>query len=449
MRAADSPLRTKIRSHARATTDHWHRCASEPMFEQPSSPTFSGLCGLQCNTTVEPRRLRRTLTWEDGLPGPLPLPAPLPSFRRPLVKNGKAAPSIVDWYGRGGRACRLEWFCDSFALPIAVNSTHRAAPAFVARSRMEDKPSWLGLMIPKCATTTINKFVQRYNLTSWESRDVLDACSNMSYDSIVQQAVDAAAGGAAESGRHPCPSTACGHAATFDLGPDERRFAVAFVRDPVERFISALDPHGPVGQARASVVKQMAGLTIGSNASAIEVLAARARRIRSRQAFVDDPHVRSQSYYLASTDRVGSPIEWDAIIRLETAQKISQTLVLALLEDYLRWNTTGPNVTHVASDELFASALNAKTLTKHGHALGEPRRQAATLRDAVLSHETLACDLCHLYMQDFACLGYPWPTRCAEPECLATLPRTAQKAITETVSPGSIEAGILSRGYHG
>ena len=260
------------------------------------------------------------MTWEDGLPPPVPLPVPLPKMmeNQPLSYHGLSAPSILDWTYRDGNACTKEWFCTSYPMPLSVNSTHRAAPAFVGHAAAVGGTSWLGLLTPKVATTTLGLFTTQHNITTRDSQHVRDACGNLSYRSIVQEAVDVAAYGPQRTQQGPRASpalaastTACGLASTFDLEPNVPQFSVAFVRDPVDRFISALDAHGYVGQVRMRLVKETTGLDrIPMNASAVEVLAARARRMRSRQDFVDDQHVRSQSYSLAATNREGAPIRW-------------------------------------------------------------------------------------------------------------------------------------------
>lgn len=326
-----------------------------------------------------------------------------------------------------------EWFCQHFQLPLAINSTHRAAPAFIKRT---GNTSWLGLMIPKCGTTTLERFALEHNLTTWMSPHVLDACKSMSYATIVTQA-SAIAVGDTMSFPHPAtlPSTSCGHAATFDLSPREPTFAVAFVRDPVERFISALNPHHP-GEIQPQYIPRDIRIetfdTIGANVSVLELLAQRAQRMRSRLNHVDDAHVRTQSYYLAATNREGGPIRWDAIFRLEESHRFSATLAAALLED-LGWNISARQTLRHAAHTLFAIALNTKDAREalHHRSSGHSSRG---LRDAVVNHPSLACDLCAIYGQDFACLGYPWPPKCAEPECLRTLSHPLRAAIVRDTS---------------
>jgi len=158
------------------------------------------------------------------------------------------------------------------------------------------------------------------------------------------------------------------------------------------------------------------------NNDMLKLLAERARLMRSQHGFVDDPHVRTQSYYPAATDRAGLPIQWDAIFRLEESAEYSTQLVLALLED-LGQEITTKRIRRQADKALFARKENSKSKNSNSKA------QLDMLRQAVLNHSTLACDLCEIYGQDFACLGYPWPTRCGEAACIETLPPPLQAAI--------------------
>jgi len=68
--------------------------------------------------------------------------------------------------------------------------------------------------------------------------------SYTTYAKIVEHAQATIAGAASTS----LPSTSCGHATTFDLTSGDPTFAVAFVKDPVSRFISAINPHGKAGE---------------------------------------------------------------------------------------------------------------------------------------------------------------------------------------------------------
>ena len=424
--ASDSPLRASLRAHAKSTTQRWHGC--QPLFTRPAQ-AVGGLCGVYgwpdaaCEATEAPSRIRRALTWEDTLPRMLPGPVAILNKRRPLSRYGTKRPSILEWEKRRGRTCEMEWFCRHFQLPLAINSTHRAAPGFVAR--VDGGTSWLGLMIPKCATSTLAAFTWRRNLTTWMSWHVIEACANLSYAAIVDQASAAAAGRAATTS---APFTSCGHASTFDISPPASAFAVAFVRDPVSRFLSALSAHGAAGEVPTKRLDTLVtGLTkkdvknTNRSKSALEfeleLLAKRARRMRNRVGLVDDAHARTQSYYLAATDRAGDPIRWDAILRLEDSRNFSLMLGRALLEDLGH-----PSVPKHAAD-LFAHAHNSKTATRSA------RQYTAALRRAALEHDTLACDLCEIFGQDFLCLGYAWPPRCSEPACLETLPPLLRAAI--------------------
>ena len=118
--------------------------------------------------------------------------------------------------------------------------------------------------------------------------------------------------------------------------------------------------------------------------------------------------------------------------------------VLALFADagFEAGSTKG--LTNLAMRSLYATAVNSKS--EHCR-VADPRSRVsricrqgqnatansstARLRAAVLAHNTLPCDLCHIYGQDFHCLGYPFPERCAEPSCLQSLPPRLAAAVQE------------------
>ena len=268
--------RATLVAHAEPTTSRWHQC--KPFFPKPAV-AVSGLCSLDgwpsevCSAAhASASALTRKMTWEDGLPSPSPLPASVAHLlpRAPLSYHGISRPSILEWDKRIGNACNREWFCQHWQLPLALNTTHRAAPAFVMRGRAG--PSWLGLMIPKCGTTTLDHFVQAYNLTSWTSPRVLQACATLSYRTIVQLAHDAAL---EQRATIDTISTSCGHAATFDLPPSQPSFSVAFVRDPIRRFISAIEAHSQTTESISpAYVRENMGLfdkDIGRNVSSLDL----------------------------------------------------------------------------------------------------------------------------------------------------------------------------------
>ena len=70
---------------------------------------------------------------------------------------------------------------------------------------------------------------------------------------------------------------------------------------------------------------------------------------------------------------------------------------------------------------------------------GVASSSASVLRAAVLRHPTLACDLCSIYGQDFDCLGYRFPEKCAEPACLARLPPPLARSVRQAQQAGMLE----------
>ena len=214
----------------------------------------------------------------------------------------------------------------------------------------------------------------------------MSACATQSYVGIVEE-IERAANGANTS---ELPyMTGCGHAGTFDLNASEPAFEFAVVRDPISRFISALSPHSSDISAKAAgylyhkmdfprLDHRVFGVVLNENTSVLEMLVRRAARIRSQGEYIDDAHVRSQSYFLASTDAAGQPIRWDAIVRLEEARNFSQQLARAMLRDAgLDRDARGQKW---AATALFSSDQNSK---RYGPA-------GAKLRAEVLSHPTLA-----------------------------------------------------------
>ena len=233
--------------------------------------------------------------------------------------------TILDWPSRQGGFCSNMWYCTHWPAPSAIGTTHRTATAVVARP---GTTQWLGLLVPKAGSSTLVDFIHQHgaklNATTYQSKSVMRDCTNTSYLDVIGQMVAGASGAIATA------SCGCGHAATFDLLPNRRStFTFAMVRDPVSRFISAFNPHGKTATERPSAVTlwQLGMGNAPKGATILELLALRARQMRTRRPYVDDAHTRTQSYYLSSTDAAGSPIAWDAIFRLEEAADISRDLV--------------------------------------------------------------------------------------------------------------------------
>ena len=342
--------------------------------------------------------------------------------------TSKTVPSILHYDDRRNSVCKdAAWACSHWPAPMAIATTHRPGPVVVWQVGSE---KYVGLLVPKSGSTTLVQTAREserlLNASFYLSRTIIDACATQSYVGIVED-IERAANGANTS---ELPyMTGCGHAGTFDLNASEPAFEFAVVRDPISRFISALSPHSSDISAKAAgylyhkmdfprLDHRVFGVVLNENTSVLEMLVRRAARIRSQGEYIDDAHVRSQSYFLASTDAAGQPIRWDAIVRLEEARNFSQQLARAMLRDAgLDRDARGQKW---AATALFSSDQNSK---RYGPA-------GAKLRAEVLSHPTLACDLCAIYAQDFLCLGYAFPEACARPECLRTLQPQVARAVS-------------------
>ena len=342
--------------------------------------------------------------------------------------TSKTVPSILHYDDRRHSVCKdPDWACSHWPAPLAIGTTHRPGPIVVWQVGGK---KYVGLAVPKSGSTTLVRTAreseQLLNASFYLSRAIIEACAHQSYLGIVED-IERAANGSSTS---DLPfMTGCGHAGTFDLNASEPAFAFAVVRDPITRFISALSPHSSDMSAKAAgylyhkkdfsqLDRRVFGITLKDSTSVLEMLVRRAARIRSQREYIDDAHVRSQSYFLSSTDAAGRPILWDAIVRLEEASRFSEQLAEAMLRDAgLDGGASGRKWARTA---LYSRDQNSK---RYGAAGTE-------LRAAVLSHPTLACDLCAIYAQDFLCLGYSFPEACARSECLQNLPPQVARAVS-------------------
>ena len=412
--------------------------------------------------------------------------------------------------------------------------------------------AWLGLLTPKVGTSSLIQFASalggvrgsRVAALSWQSAEVLGSagCANASYSAVVHQMAAAAAAAAVAAGKgekagrdeegHGASAdtstllTGCGHASTFDLGFDlgdrvgssrrwrggSRRgepapapgggtatvpdpeppppFAFAMVRDPVSRFISALNPHGSTSDTKPSEATLVAydmgyapWSASAANLSVLDLLAMRARRMleHPHKGHVDDAHTRTQSYYLSATNARGDPIEWDAMLRLEDSSTHAATLAIALGVPPPEQSASEPpgarggaagrplprpaiqpfaasfnskseacrpapiwwRISRVCAPRQLDSQRAAASAASGGSGTapsgGVASSSASVLRAAVLRHPTLACDLCSIYGQDFDCLGYRFPEKCAEPACLARLPPPLARSVRQAQQAGMLE----------
>ena len=200
-------------------------------------------------------------------------------------------------------------------------------------------------------------------------------------------------------------------------------FRFAFVRDPLDRFLSTFrpravrtlpggaskdpflryDPHGSwqhchASECRAEVsdlkiiaanLERLMRVWVGGGASA------RCRTRASTPEFVMASsyrgmltHALTQMYFLSGTDAAGSPLRLDFVGKLESfASDWAQVSA--------RISGSGP-------------AAVLQTRGEHRNRGGEH----AALRAAVEREPAIVCPLCRIYAQDYECLGYAKPAAC-------------------------------------
>lgn len=269
--------RARVGHHTRELTMRWKRCADFGTHTLRTaqnglhwSVSRMAFAPPRNERNATPSRIHRVLTWEDSLanlpirPFYLPYQEHFHRLRQPVSMHGIQAPSVLEWPSRNGGVCRNMWFCSSWPAPLAIGTTHRPVSAALARgSSPRGTTRWLALLTPKVGSSslmhfahTLSGFIQNdsevQTAYTWQHKAVLatSSCSNASYTNIIEEMVETAASGAVRPG---ILLSGCGHAATFDLGAenarrrdafDDHTFAFALVRDPISRFISALNPHG-------------------------------------------------------------------------------------------------------------------------------------------------------------------------------------------------------------
>jgi hypothetical protein len=392
-----------------------------------------------------------------------------PAFISPELRDASGGVSeALAQRGRNQHWCR-SYFCMHWPLPLSHRTKTRPNAAFLLH--------WPGgvhysmLDIPKSASSTMLAFLKteprlRHRYLYRMHPKVLASCFNHSYLVMASEVVRAAEAGANYTGpRSPLLLTGCGFGATFDIREDSpaveshdarhstrpnRRaaegpapsggpisapapnFNFAFVRHPVPRFLSALCPHKQHlnrSSCRRHVSSQrFLGEAAPPGLSTVDALALRARLMCFQARFSDEAHVRSQTFYLSSTNAAGTPVPWHAIFKIDGPSfpgQLSRLLASMLLD---------------------AGAINAEAEAIAARQAGTKRNSKAKdaawyrLLSQVEAHPTLLCDLCHVYARDFVCLGYEMSGRCAAPQCLAGMPQWLRKAAVianATVAAGS------------
>jgi hypothetical protein len=289
---------------------------------------------------------------------------------------------------------------------------------------------------------------------------VLAHCANYSYLDMIRDVVRAAAAGANYTG-HPSPLlTGCGFGATFDInfyptahgtepptasdanahgvnpsdtpGPS---FHFAFVRHPLPRFISALCPHVSHLNSHSCrkhiAVERFIGEAPPPRLSVVEALAFRARLMRFQARFSDEAHVRTQTFYLSSTDAAGRPVPWHAIFKIDGPsfpRQLSQLMTSVLLD-------AGASAAEAEATAARQDGVKRNSKARDAEWYG--------LLAEVEAHPTLLCDVCHVYARDFVCLGYELPSKCTEPQCLAGMPEWLLNAAVAANSTAAANAAAV------
>mmetsp|Transcript_9505 Transcript_9505/g.28955 ORF Transcript_9505/g.28955 Transcript_9505/m.28955 type:complete len:458 (+) Transcript_9505:150-1523(+) len=439
----------RIRLEASTVTSRWRECVRSRAHKH-DLPVTPGLLHDVKHHILRPPELgepdgdakqlqmRRMLTWEDG-----------------LSTFSTVTPAFFPYWGsrinitnvlhmeRGSRACEAA-YCSMWPLPVAVRTHTRPNAAFVIS--LPNGRQYNIIDIPKVATSSITAVLHssesqlmHYTQDKY-SVDQRRRCLSRTYLNIVDEAVRLSRAGMSYAPvLHPCHGNcslvSCGFAVTFSLDSKHKRrrcFArgcqpygdtpllnIALVRHPIGRFISALCPHNDVSYGKRELCKQIRQYGLGyarPTMSILDLLAWRARVMRFQVAHADDAHVRTQSYFLTSTDRFGKPIQWDAILRMEDSS-FGQQL--------------GNHFYNILTDagEIHSDASRLSHLWSHRKHNSKSRDRTQQLMKEAEMHPTLLCDLCHIYGQDFACLGYEFPAQCAMLNCLSSMPDWLRRAI--------------------
>ena len=148
----------------------------------------------------------------------------------------------------------------------------------------------------------------------------------------------------------------------------------AFVREPLSRFLSGVDEHGAFSQD-LSLNLRIAKKVAGKMAS---VFPCNYRRHA----------LATQSYFLSSTDASSNPISWDFVGKVENFER--------------DWGTVRSLV-----------GLESQPRMKLKHINSSGRSELKARYYALAKNDTeLMCNVCKIYIQDYACFGYEFPGSC-------------------------------------
>ena len=397
-----------LRLRAANLTSLWSSC---PVDHYVPNRVPAGLMYLpKHNVWIPPigsslSRMLRPQTWEDGLNVSACLP---PSTARLFGVRRETGPCIG--------------ICHYLPLPLSVGTTQRPARGFFARPAAD--VAFFALGIEKCASSTWWEFFRRFalqlNASTPNELPVYRAWANRTHLDLIEEVEKRAYG---EPVARPCGS---GQAATFDLDDPgaARTFKFATVRDPLDRFIAAFQPHsGGRGWSEANID------------AIVSELAARARSLRLASSDASpsttyrdiDQHYRTQSFYLTSTNAAGHSVTWDAIVRLEELADLGEQIAREML------------LPAASTDRLAATAvLSHQPILPHGEPIA-PRLAGSTWRMCVALPTIPFPSLRALYPQALLCLG-----------CISKSPRPSRRLSRRpSRRPSTLFAGNPNRARNG
>ena len=164
-----------------------------------------------------------------------------------------------------------------------------------------------------------------------------------------------------------------------------RAYRFAFVRDPVERFLSGALPKRTTLCRGGPCEADLRRLRDHAHSLAHNFTV----RLSAPPHSI---HWRTQAYFLSATDARGVPTSWDFIGKLESFE-----------EDWRAVARVLDNATDSSAKVADAGAVKLNA--------GHDAQTRAAFRERLL-REPMLCDVCSVYAQDFACFGYDLPAPC-------------------------------------
>ena len=248
--------------------------------------------------------------------------------------------------------------------------------------------------IEKSGSTTLDTTLSHYSHARGGHNRGHCACEALGMNATLLHVAQAMVNGSHHLDGRCCLSGTFQHSSEM---PGLYRFAI--VRDPLDRFLSAVRPHTPFrlchgkNKSAPHAGRQMCEedlMLLRSHAAALAGSTDRSYRVVSLPGALlpKSVHWYTQSYFLSATDAAGNPYRWDFIGHLE---RLEQAL--------------GHVATHFASLSRALPHLPRKNA-------GNGENDLQVLRRAALDDPGVACHFCHVHAQDYACLGYRLPVEC-------------------------------------